>query len=130
VCYLPVVKAASAKLKNLLLALFLCLGMIGLSGAGVGPGCAAQAAKECGCCPMSPEETCCSAAEDSVPQEVPAVPTGRVQQQQVLQAILFSRPVWLMLPASAPIEFPHGTVCPTLSGVGVSVQALLCVRTV
>ena len=128
-CYLPVVKAASAKLKNLLLALFLCVGMIGLSGAGVGPGCAARAAKECGCCPMSPEETCCSAMEESVPQEVPAVPDGRVQQQ-VLQAILLSRPVWLMLPAGAPVEFPHGTACPTLKGAGVSVQALLCVRTV
>ena len=78
---------------------------------------------------MGPEETCCSAGEESGPQETPAVPDGRVQQQ-LMQAILLARPVLLMLPAGAPVEFPRGTVGPMLRGAGVSAQALLCVRTV
>jgi len=119
----------SANVKHLLLALFLCLGMIGLSGSGISPTCAAKAQKECGCCPMQPEETCCSAGDEPLPAEVPLVPAGSAQQQ-VFQAIQFARPVLFLLPAAAPAEFPQATRSPSLSSAGPSVQALLCLRTV
>src|SRR5688572_17757640 len=102
----------SANVKHLLLALFLCVGMIGLSGSGIGPTCAAKAQNECGCCPMQPEETCCSAGDEP------------------LQAIQFARPGLFMLPAVASAEVPQPTCSPSLSSAGPSVQALLCLRTV
>ena len=120
---------SSANLKNLLLALFLCVGMIGLSGAGTGPTCAAKAQKECGCCPMSPEETCCSVGDGPIPAETPIVPANSAQQQ-IFQAIQFARPVLLMLPAATPNEFSPASQRPSLSSAGRSVQALLCMRTV
>jgi hypothetical protein len=123
------VTAPSTNLKNLVLALFLCLGMIGLSGSGIGPTCAEKAQKACGCCPMSPEETCCSAADERVPVETPIVPAGAAQQQ-VFQAIQFARPLLMMLPVAAASDFPRISQHPSLSSTGPSVQALLCMRMV
>src|SRR5687767_6461171 len=123
-----VVKIASAKLKNLLLALFLCVGMIGLSGAGIGPVCAAKAAKECQCCPMQPEETCCSAGDEPVPAESPMLPANPAQPQ-AFQAVPFSRPVLFVLPVPTKISFCLEKVEPSLLSDGPSAQALLCVRT-
>jgi hypothetical protein len=78
---------------------------------------------------MSPEETCCSTADEPVPVETPIVPAGSAQQQ-VFQAIQFARPVMLMLPVAASNDFPRISRHPLLSSMGPSVQALLCMRMV
>ena len=119
----------SAKMQHLLLALFLCAGMIGLSGPGAGPSCASNTGKECGCCPMEDSEPCCSATEESLPVEVPLLPETRAQQQ-VFQAILSGRPFLFILPALPPAEFPQATPRASVKSAGKSTQAVLCVRTV
>jgi hypothetical protein len=123
------VSRLSANLKHLLLALFLCVGMIGMSGPGAGPQCAAKAQKACGCCPMEAGDTCCSAADEPLPAHVPMVPETR-GQQQAFQAILSARPILLMLPVVLPADFPRNARQPSLSSAGSKAQALLCVRTV
>lgn len=119
----------SANAKQLLLALFLCLGMIALSGPGGGITCAERAQLSCGCCPMQAEEVCCSAPEEPIPVQPPALPDAR-GAQQLLQAIIFTRPLLVVLPAAVPADFPSQSFAPALSSAGPSVQVLLCVRTV
>ena len=104
--------------------------MIGLTGAGSGPVCSDASMEACGCAGMEPGEVCCGSEEDILPAEVPMVPETRTTQQQLLQAILFVRPILLRLPAGALDDFPSDETRPALSSSGPSVQALLCVRTV
>ena len=124
------VKQPLTGFKHLLLALFLCVGMIGLSGAGAGPLCPDTAVKECGCCPMAPGEACCSATEEPVPTQTPLLPENRPTQAGD-QAVLLHRPLLFVLPAGAPqLTFSIEKTQPILSSAGVSAQAMLCVRTV
>ena len=123
------VSRASANFKHLLLALFLCLGMIGLSGSGIGPTCTERAAKACGCCPMDPGETCCSASDAPAPEPTPVLPESR-NHQQLLQAMIIAQPILLILPAGVPDAFPPIPADRLTRGAGPSPQALLCVRTV
>lgn len=118
----------STNWKNLLLALVLCAGMLGLSGAGIGPICVDKA-RACGCCPMESNETCCSAGESEPATPVPTIPDNR-GAQQLLQALLFVQPVVFLLPPMAPADFPQDVVRPSLGSAGHGVQALLCVRAV
>ena len=126
---LPKVSHSSASFKRLLLALFLCLGMIALSGPGIGPTCPERAAKACGCCPMDPGEACCSESEAPIQEPTPALPETR-GNQQAFQAAFLSQPVELILPAIVPVTFPEVSSRRLTSGEGPSQQALLCVRTV
>jgi hypothetical protein len=123
------VSRASASFKHLLLALFLCLGMIALSGPGIGPTCTERAAKSCGCCPMDPGETCCSQSDAPVPEPAPVLPESR-GKQQAFQAVPFSQPILTVLPPIVPVSIPRISASRLTSGQGPSPQALLCVRTV
>ena len=123
------VSRVSANFKHLLLALFLCLGMIGLSGPGVGPTCTERAAKACGCCPMNPGESCCSQSDVPVPPPAPALPETR-GHQQAFQAAFIAQRVLLILPVLVPASVPHAPAPRLTGGAGPSQQALLCVRTV
>jgi hypothetical protein len=119
----------SASLKHLLLALFLCAGMIGLSGPGAGPLCADPAHQECGCSGMEPGQLCCSESDAPMPTQAPLLPQPS-GYQQAFQAILIARPILCMLPVALPFQFPSESRSPSLSSTGRSLQALLCARTV
>ena len=126
---LAFVRSGPTKLNHLLLALFLCLGMIGLSGAGIGRTCVPAPSAPCTCCPMEPGEACCSGEESPNPPETPLLPPTPANQGAFL-GVLESRPVLMILPVSTPAEFPLEVSRAQLNSAGPSVQALLCVRTV
>ena len=128
-CYVHLVGRLSANLKHLLLALFLCVGMIGLSGPGAGLTCVGEDLVECGCSGMAPGESCCSESNEPLPTQAPLLPQSSAQQQ-VLQAIQFVRPVLFMLPLPVAMDFPQDACAPALSSTGCSLQALLCAWTV